>query len=111
MTEKKRIVYRVIFVHQDKVYEVFCREVTQSDMHGFIELGGFIFGERSQVVVDPGEEKLKSEFSGVKRSYVPMHRVLRIDEMDKEGVAKVRDHSGKGEVTPFPTPPRPAGRS
>ncbi|MFC3853649.1 DUF1820 family protein [Salinispirillum marinum] len=110
MTEKKRV-YRVLFIHQDKVYEVFCREVTQSDMYGFIELGGFIFGERSQVLVDPGEEKLKAEFAGVKRSYVAMQRILRIDEMDKEGVAKVRDSSTKGDVTPFPLPPRPAGRN
>ena len=81
---KKRI-YKVKFVSQGKLYELFAREVGQSAMYGFIELGEIIFGEKSVVVVDPSEERLKAEFSGVKRTYIPMLAVLRIDEVDKEG--------------------------
>ena len=43
-----------------------------------------LFGERWQLLVDPGEEKLKSEFSGVKRTYIPMHAIVRIDEVEKQ---------------------------
>ena len=62
-----------------------------------------MFGERSQVLVDPGEEKLKAEFTGVKRSYIPVQSIIRIDEVDKQGVAKVSE--GKGNVTQFPAKP------
>ena len=53
--------------------------------------------------VDPSEEKLKSEFSGVKRSYIPLQAIIRIDEVDKEGISKVSDaSSSEGNVSSFP---------
>lgn len=94
-------IYKVIFHNQEQVYEVFARAIYQSEMYGFIEVEEFVFGERSQLLVDPGEEKLKGEFSGVKRSYIPMHSIIRIDEVEKEGAAKVRESKGD-KVTPFP---------
>lgn len=100
MNEKKAI-YRVSFVNQDKVYEVYCARVYQSDLYGFIEVEELIFGERSQVLVDPGEERLQKEFNGVKRSYIPMHAIIRIDEVEKEGVAKISD-SKSNPVVHFP---------
>ena len=105
MAKDERI-YRVVFINQDKIYEVFVNHVFQSDMWGFIQLEGFIFGSRSELVVDPGEEKLKQQFSDVERSYIPMQSIIRIDEVKKVGVAKISD--AKGTVTPFPIiqPPR-----
>lgn len=93
--------YKVIFLNQGQVYELYAREIFQSDLHGFIEIEELIFGERSQMLVDPAEEKLKSEFQGVKRSYIPMHAVIRIDEVEKEGMAKISSVEGTN-VTPFP---------
>ena len=40
--------------------------------------------KKKQVVVDPTEEKLKSEFTGVKRSFIPMQAIIRIDEVEKK---------------------------
>jgi len=98
-------VYKVIFHNGNQVFEVFARQIYQSDMWGFIELEEFIFGERSQILVDPGEEKLKNEFSGVKRSYIPLQAVIRIDEVDKEGAGKISEGPGKqGNVASFPFP-------
>lgn len=100
-------IYKVIFHNLNQVYEVYARSIYQSEMYGFIELEEFVFGERAHIVVDPGEEKLKSEFAGVKRSFIPMHSVIRIDEVDKEGVVKVIDVKS-GSVTQFPYPaPKP----
>lgn len=103
--------YKVIFLNQNQVYEVFARAIYQSDMYGFIEVEEFIFGERSQLLVDPGEEKLKNEFAGVKRSYIPMQAIIRIDEVEKEGPAKVTDiKDAKVTTLPFTgsmTPPSP----
>ena len=98
-------VYKVIFQNGNQVFEVFARQIYQSDMWGFIEVEEFVFGERSRIVVDPGEEKLKNEFNGVKRSYIPLQSIIRIDEVDKEGSSKVSDAGGAaGNVASFPTP-------
>ncbi len=97
----KKLIYRISFLNQDSVYEVYARHVGESDMFGFIEIEEFVFGETTQLLVDPSEERLKTEFSGVKRTYIPMHSILRIDEVDKEGVAKVVTKSGDN-VSPFP---------
>ena len=83
-----------------------ARQIFQSDMWGFIEVEEFVFGERSQLVVDPSEEKLKNEFKGVKRSYIPMHSIIRIDEVEKQGVVRsvVQLQAVKSVLYPFPLP-------
>jgi len=107
---QKRI-YRIIFHNQGKLYELYARSVTQDNMYAFVEVGDLIFGERSKLVVDPSEEQLKSEFSGVKRTYIPLHAIVRIDQVDKEGANKILSTSGDkgGTVTPFPLPISPPG--
>ncbi|GAB3050902.1 DUF1820 family protein [Simiduia curdlanivorans] len=94
--------YKVIFYNQNQVYEVYARAIYQSEMYGFIEVEEFVFGEKSAIVVDPGEEKLKTEFAKVKRSYIPMHSIIRIDEVEKEGSAKVVEIKTGDKVTQFP---------
>jgi hypothetical protein len=82
-------IFKVLFVNQGKVYEIYARKVSHGNLFGFIEVEELVFGERSSVVVDPSEEKIKAEFNEVKRTYLPMHSVLRIDEVKKQGVSKV----------------------
>lgn len=94
-------VFKVIFVNQGQVYEIFAGAIYQSEMMGFVEVEEFVFGERTQRVVDPAEERLKNEFAGVKRSYIPMHAIVRIDEVEKEGAGKISDFKGEN-VAQFP---------
>src|SRR3990172_6297058 len=95
--------YKVIFHNQGKVYEIYARAVHQSGMYGFVEVEKLLFGERSSVVVDPSEEHLKSEFRGVTRTYLPIHSIIRIDEVEKEGHGKITRLSGSaGNVAAFP---------
>ena len=98
-----RHLYKVMFVSQGKIYEIYARTVTQGTLFGFIEVERLVFGERSTVVVDPAEERIKTEFAGVRRTYLPMHAILRIDEVEKQGVSKVTAVEA-GNVTPFPVP-------
>ena len=105
-TGNKRI-YKIVFHNQGNVYELHAREVSQSSMYAFIEVGDIIFGERSKLVVDPSDERLKAEFSGVKRTYIPMHAVIRIDEVDKEAQNKIIAGEGGGKVASFPIPMTP----
>jgi hypothetical protein len=99
----RKTTYRVTFHNQGKVYEIYARKVAQGGLLGFVEIEDIVFGEKTTVVVDPSEENLKSEFNGVKRTYIPMHAVVRIDEVEKTGQSKITEALGRGEkVTPFP---------
>jgi len=99
----KKPIYKVIFHNQGKVYEIYARSVSQGSLFGFVEVEKLVFGEKSTVVLDPSEENLKSEFRDVNRTYIPLHSVIRIDEVSKQGIAKAVVHAGKGEnVMPFP---------
>jgi hypothetical protein len=101
-------IFKVQFVREGKVWEIYARKVSHGTLFGFMEVEDFVFGERSTVVVDPTEEKIKSEFEGVKRTWLPLHAVLRIDEVKQSGVSKISVYEG-GNVTPFPVPMMPGG--
>ena len=105
-----RHLYKVVFVSQGKVYEIYARNVTQGTLFGFVEVERLVFGERSSVVVDPAEERIKTEFAGVRRSFLPLHSILRIDEVEKQGVSKITAAEG-GNVAQFPIPVYPPGGS
>ena len=100
MPSKKKL-YKITFSNQGKLYELYANEVSNSNLLGFIEIESLVFGEKTSLVEDPSEEKIKTEFEGVKRTYVPMHSVLRIDEVDEQGVSKVSKAEG-GNVTQMP---------
>lgn len=104
-------IFKIMFVNQGKVYEVYARKVGQGRLFGFIEVEELVFGERTTVVLDPGEERIKSEFTGVKCTMLPMHSILRIDEVKKQGVSKISTIEGGGNVTQFPMPMYPPSGS
>ena len=105
----KKSIYKIQFHCRGQLYELYAREVSQSSLYAFIEVADIIFGEKSKLVVDPSEERLKTEFNQVTRTYVPLHSVVRIDEVEKEGVNKIIEKpaagGGEGNITPFPMPP------
>ncbi len=82
-------VFKVVFVNQNQVYEVYARKVYQGELYGFVVVEDFVFGEASAIVVDPSEERLKAEFGNVKRSFIPMHAVIRIDQVERRGAARI----------------------
>lgn len=88
MPPKKKI-FRITFSNQGKIYELYARKVSQGEMYGFVEVEDILYGERSSIVVDPGEEQLKREFSGVCRTMIPYHAIQRVDEVEKEGTGKI----------------------
>ena len=98
-----KTLYKILFVNQGKVYEIYARSLGHGSLFGFIEVEELVFGERTTVVLDPSEEKIKSEFKGVKRTYLPMHSIVRIDEVDKQGTSKISKVEG-GNIAQFPMP-------
>ncbi len=95
-------IYKIQFMNQGKVYEVFAGSVRHGELFGFLEVEKLIFGERTTVVVDPSEERIKSEFAGVRRTFIPLHAVIRIDEVEKQGVSKISKL--EGNIAQFPMP-------
>lgn len=98
-----KLLYRIAFLNQGKIYEIYARRVSHGDLFGFVEVEDIVFGERTSVVVDPAEERLKAEFAGVQRTHIPLHAVIRVDEVEKQGVSKISEASGDN-VTQFPLP-------
>src|ERR1700758_5630304 len=101
MSSPQRL-YRVTFLNQGQVYEVYARKVSHGGMMGFVEIEKLVFGEKTTLLVDPSEEKLKTEFANVERTYVPLHSVVRIDQVNKQGQARILAGGESGKVTPFP---------
>ena len=94
--------YRIQFVVNGEQYQLFVREVVQGSLWGFIEISDFVWNTASELLVDTAEERLKSEFEGVNRTYIPMHNVLRIDSVAQRGRASIKPLSEK--VAQFPGP-------
>jgi hypothetical protein len=106
----KSRIYRIVFYSQGKIYELHARSVSQGQLFAFVEVEDIIFEERSELLVDPSEEKLKAEFAGVKRTYIPLQAVIRIDEVQQEGPNRIHATDGdSGKVTPFPLSMVPPG--
>ena len=97
---KTKSVYKIIFVQLGEIYEVFAKQIYQSDMYGFIEVEEYIFNKDKQLVVDPTSEKLKNEFSKVERSYIPINSIIRIDEVNETCEVKIKVN--KCQVSPLP---------
>ena len=53
MSKITKSIYRVLFVNQGKLYELYAREIYQGELYGFIEVEELIFGERSSVLINP----------------------------------------------------------
>jgi hypothetical protein len=104
MRERDRRIYKITFLNQGQVYEIYAKRVAQGGLLGFVEIEGIVFGQKTTVVVDPSEERLKTEFEGVKRCYIPMHAVVRIDEVDKQGPSRITEVTKTSNVSAFPVP-------
>jgi hypothetical protein len=96
----KDTIYRINFINQGEVYEVYARHVSQGGLFGFVEIEEIVFGERSKLLIDSSEERLKTEFEGVRRTFIPLHSVIRVDEVDKAGRGRISASGDK--VTDFP---------
>ena len=97
--------YKVIFHNHGKVYELFAKSAASSDLYGFVEIDQLVFDEDATMVIDPTEERVREEFEGVKTLHIPMHNVIRIEEVEKRGSCMIRDRESGEKVTPFPLSP------
>ncbi len=92
--------YRITFTSDNDLYQVCARHVSASDLYGLIEIGEFIFPEAG-LVYNPGEERLRREFEGIRRTWLPYHAIVRIDEL-------LESHATEVKIVPLEAPARPA---
>ncbi len=97
--------YKIIFLNQGKVYELYSEGVTSSGLWGFIEVSDLVFETGEGLVVDPTEEKMRQEFASAKVLHLPIQSVLRVEEVEKRGQCLIRDRESGEKVTPFPISP------
>ncbi len=104
--------YRVKFRAEEKIFELYARHVGQGEIFGFIEISQLVWGKKSTVIIDPTEGELRHEFAGVTRFQVPLHAVIRIDEVEKSGSPKVISMPSGSKPSPSPIyTPGPKGKS
>lgn len=111
MPTKNKPVFRVQFQHQNQIVDLYAHGVSQSSMMAFVELSDLIFDTKSDMVIDPSEEKIKAEFGDVKSTYIPVHAIIRIDEVEKTGPNKIRPLGNTAttgdRIAPFPSSSSP----
>jgi hypothetical protein len=103
-----RVLYKVTFLNAGKVYELYARRVSASALWGFTEVADLVFDVGDGVVVDPTEERLRDEFGETRVLHLPMHAVVRVEEVERRAASSIRDAAtGDRVVTPFPLPAKP----
>lgn len=95
-------IYKVQFICNGQRYELFVKTLRQDSLYGFVEIGDFVWDTHTELVLDPSHERLKDEFMDVTSTFVPLHNILRIDTVKKQGTAKISELSDK--VATFPNP-------
>ena len=107
---RKNNLYKITFLSQGKSIELYARHVASSTLWGFTEIGELVFDPPgASIVVDPTEERLREEFKDTTMLHVPMHAIVRIEEVAKRGPLAIRDATSGDKIMPFPIAP-PKGK-
>jgi hypothetical protein len=101
-----KTLYKITFVNNGKSYEIYARHVGTSHLWGFTEVGELVFEPRGEgLVVDPTEERLREEFEDTRTLHLPMHAIVKVEEVVRRNPAAIRDAASGEKITPFPYPP------
>jgi hypothetical protein len=98
--------YKVVFSNHGKIYELYAKKIGASDLYGFTVVSELQFGSQTGVLVDPSEERLREEFKSTKALHLPMHAVIRVEEVEERGPALIRDGTTGEKIMPFPMAPQ-----
>jgi hypothetical protein len=110
---REKTYYKVSFARDNEMYQVCARSVQSSDLFGLIEIADFIFPS-NRLVYNPGEERIRREFSGIRRTWIPYHAIVRIDEVLDTTESEVKivplESVRAAPSAASPVVPFPAGR-
>jgi len=105
---RKTKLYKVTFLSHGRSIELHARHVASSALWGFTEVGDLVFDTPAEGrVIDPTEERLREEFKDTTMLHVPMHAIVRIEEVSRRGTLSIREAGSGEKIMPFPIiPPR-----
>src|SRR5690625_4545272 len=91
--------FKIAFINQGQIYELYSRSVVGSDLaYGFVEVSELVFENDHSVVIDPSEERLRTEFEDVEVLHLPLHSSVRIEQVKKRGKGVIRDSKSGDKV-------------
>lgn len=76
-------IYRIVFVQQEEVKEIYTQYISEETLVGFIEADTLLAVDQSSMVINPKE---------VKRCYIPLHNIIRIDEISYQNGCEIKDN-------------------
>lgn len=92
-------IYRVIFKQDDQRCQLYAQYICEESLMGFLEVESLIFSpDSSSLIVDVKQEELKQQYKGVKRTYIPMHTVIRVDEIKASECQLLANASSVGNI-------------
>lgn len=97
----KQKIYKIKFFQVGEVYEIYAKNIYQSNFYAFLEIDDYIFDTKNNLVVDTSEEKLKAEFSHVLKTLLPINSIIRIDIVNEIGKPKISKADSKN-IAQFP---------
>ncbi|MBS0350747.1 MAG: DUF1820 family protein [Proteobacteria bacterium] len=77
------IIYRIVFTQEDQIQEIYAQYISEETLVGFIEADTLLEFETSKSVVDTKE---------VRRCYIPLHNIIRIDEVSWHNDEKIKNN-------------------
>lgn len=104
--DEEKALFKIVFANNAKIYELYAKSVSVSDLYGFVRVSELSFSG-SSLVLDPSEERMKEEFGNTQALHLPMHAVIRVEEVNERGAAKIRDSAPGEKVVPFQLSPGP----
>lgn len=72
-------IYRIVFTQEEEIKELYAQYISEEALVGFIEADTLLDRDNIAPVVNPKE---------VRRCYIPLHNILRIDEITIEHTEK-----------------------
>jgi len=105
MSSTKPALYKITFLSAGNSIELYAREVSSSGLWGFVEVGALVLEPvGDSLVIDPTEERLREEFADTRRLHLPMHSVVRVEEVEKRGVCRITDATTGDKIVALPLP-------
>ena len=103
MASLEKALYRIRFRTEESVYELCATNLYQTDMIGFVVIEGITFRDQGGVIANPAEERLRDEFKDSEKVYIPMHAIIRIDQVREQRVAKILPLDSSKALYPLTT--------
>ena len=74
--------YRVVFMQGEEECYLHALHVIEDSLAGFIELDELVFQSNQTGVTFSQDEKMSQQFKGVRGTYLPVNKVIRIDVLE-----------------------------